>query len=510
LEESTPASPFQGREGDHLYALTFNVDGSLLATAYDHNGSYGILVWDTGAPQKPIAELPCQSIVSQIAFSPDGRFLAAAVSSIEIVLYQISDFKRYLFVGGDVAEAVAWSADSQLVALTAGQLRLVRLWNISSNREGPVLEAPAPPGLHSVLLSKDGNRLVAATFKEVRIWNLAGSSEKLNLYGHVGGVPGITFSPDGRLLASTGKDQMVKIWHPATGQLLRTLPGFEGPVETIAFSADGKWLATGDWSGAIRIWDVETWQELLSLKHELGRIIWALAFSPDGRFFAACGENGTTFWQMGYRPANEGNKAQLVIERPARLSTAYAMGLCFSADSSLLAWGEKQGVTLHFWDLLHARPHPVPPGLRLMQSARSTVFHPQSNHLGFIGPSLVPEFWDVVAGQRVFAFNGGQPALRSEADLHGAVVREGGTGWGGTIALSADGTWLAQSGSAVRIWDFDKKELLLILPEERSQPWYLAWSPDRKQLAIASANGNLSVWNMDKINAQLAEIGLDW
>src|SRR5262249_20183194 len=155
-----------------------------------------------------------------------------------------------------------------------------------------------PPGLRLVLLSKDGNRLIAATYKEVRIWNLAGSPEKLNLYGHVGGVPGITFSPDGTQLASTGKDQQVKIWNPATGQLLRTLPGFEGRVETIAFSADGKWLATGDWSGAIRIWDVATWQELLSLKHELGRIIGAIAFSPDGRYFAACGEKGTTLWRV--------------------------------------------------------------------------------------------------------------------------------------------------------------------------------------------------------------------
>src|SRR5262249_39224993 len=158
-------------------------------------------------------------------------FLAVTVPSIEIVLYQTSDFKRYLFVGGDGAAAVAWSADSQLVALTLAQQRLVRLWNISSNHEGPVLEALAPPGLRLVLLSKDGNRLIAATYKEVRIWNLAGSPEKLNLYGHVGGVPGITFSPDGTQLASTGKDQQVKIWNPATGQLLRTLPGFEGPVE---------------------------------------------------------------------------------------------------------------------------------------------------------------------------------------------------------------------------------------------------------------------------------------
>jgi WD40 repeat protein len=191
LEAGIPGVPFSGREGDQLYALTFNLEGSLLAAAYARMGSYGILVWDMGTPQKPIAELPCKSggIVGHLAFSPDGRFLAAAVESLEVVLYQTSDFKRYLFVGGDVPEAVAWSPDSQLVAFNAVQQGLIRLWNISSNREGPVLEAPAAPGLHSVELSRDGNHLVAASKKEVRIWDLAGASEKDNLSGHVGGVP---------------------------------------------------------------------------------------------------------------------------------------------------------------------------------------------------------------------------------------------------------------------------------------------------------------------------------
>jgi WD40 repeat protein len=436
--------------------------------------------------------------------------MAATVESLEIILYQTSDFKRYLFVGGDVAGALAWSPNSQLVALAAGQQGLVRLWNVSTNREGPVLEAPAPPDLHSVVISKDSNRLVAASMNEVRIWELAGSLEKLNLSGHVGGVPCVAYSPDGTLLASTGKDQKVKIWNPATVQLIRELDGFKGPVEAIAYSADGKWLATGDWSGAIRIWDVERWRELLSVEHELGTIIWALALSPNGHFFAACGENGVILWQVGSGPTAGAITPELRMENPARLSAACSGGLCFSGDSNFLAWGEKQGITLRLWDLKHARPYPVPPGLRLIQSGRNTAFHPRRDQLGFIGPRLVPELWDVVAGKKVFSFDGAQPAAGLENDLQGAVVRQGGTGWGGTIALSADGAWLAQSGSSVRIWDLDKRELLLVLPEERSQPWCLAWSPDRKQLAVASSDGSLTIWNIPKIRALLAEIGLDW
>jgi hypothetical protein len=77
------------------------------------------------------------------------------------------------------------------------------------------------------------------------------------------------------------------------------------------------------------------------------------------------------------------------------------------------------------------------------------------------------------------------------------------------VALSSDDKWLAVSG-AITIWDMRRRELLLALPEEQSTNWSLAWSPDRQRLAAGFSDGSLVLWNIPRIRAQLAQIGLDW
>jgi WD40 repeat protein len=507
-EDGNAALPFRGREGDHFYNFTFSTDGSLFAAGYERSGRHGVVVWPSSTPQKRIADFPCSDRVGRIVFSPNGRFMAVANYDGGVTLYHTSDFKRYLFRAGDEPSAAAFSPDSQFLAVIAADEGLIRLWKVDSNRESAVLEAPGA-GSHSVLFSRNGGNLVAASEKEIRIWELA--LEKLDLSGHAGGVPGVAFSPDGTLLASVGKDQRVKIWDSATGEIKKTLDGFKASIEAVAFSRDGKWLATGDWGGGIRIWEVGSWQEQARLEHQLGAEIWSVAFSPDGSAFAACGERGVALWRMEHRTANGGNEAPRLLLEPVRLLSSRRSGaLCFSGDSTLLAWteGNQAGwggldpsLTLRLWDLVSSRPYPAPPAARLLGSIRSLAFHAKSNHLLFIGPNLVPEFWDVAAGQKVFAFDRGDAA---------GVVRRNPNQLGAIIALSADGAWLAQHGAAVRVWDLDKKDLLFILPEEQSLSWSFAWSPDRKLLAIGSSDGSLAIWNIPKVRSQLAEIGLDW
>src|SRR5262249_19246237 len=305
------------------------------------------------------------------------------------------------FVAGFVLFGVAFSPDSQLLAIPSIQFGVVRLWNVTTNREVAVLSHPGDP--RWVAFKSDGQALVTADARSIRIWHLAGSEEKRVLTGHEGGVPGLAFSPDGKLLASAGKDMTAAIWDPTTGQLLRRLTGFERVLHTVAFSPDGRLLATGDRAGKIRFWEVGTWQELPAPAHEIGNEIWSVAFSPDGRYFPACGiPGGVVLWRIDFRPAREGNKALLTLEKVARLDSRGAMFLCFSPDSELLVW---VGLTTYVWDLRKSRPLPSLPA-QLVSPMLSLAFLPEGKQAALLGPTLTPEVWDVASGQKLFSLPG--------------------------------------------------------------------------------------------------------
>jgi hypothetical protein len=128
---------------------------------------------------------------------------------------------------------------------------------------------------------------------------------------------------------------------------------------------------------------------------------------------------------------------------------------------------------------------------------RDLAFGRDGELLALIRQGSVPEVWNVATRQRVYP--------SGPDDFRGARER----GLGGVVALSPDDTWLAVQG-AITIWDLRRRELLLALPEELGANWALAWSPDRQRLAAGFSDGSLVLWNIPRIRAQLAQIGLDW
>ena len=73
--------------------------------------------------------------------------------------------------------------------------------------------------------------------------------------GHSSDVNSIAFSPDGKFIASGGRDSRIEIWDVATGLSLRELRGHTGPVLAVAVSPDGRMIASGSEDRTIRIWD---------------------------------------------------------------------------------------------------------------------------------------------------------------------------------------------------------------------------------------------------------------
>jgi WD40 repeat protein len=233
--------------------LAYSPDGRLLAAAR----SGEVKVWEAagGKAVFTISELNGQILA--LAFSPDGRLLAGH-SGNEIRLWDSTTGKLVTALQGHRAQVVtlAFSPDGRLLASGAyappGKRGEAKLWDVAAGKELRALEDPAHQ-VGSLAFSPDGRFLATGTGElygagqapgEVTLWDVGTGRPVQSLRGHTRNVRCVAWSPDGHRLASGGDDWTVKIWDPATGRLLGTLRDHTWEVRTIAFSPDNAWLAS--------------------------------------------------------------------------------------------------------------------------------------------------------------------------------------------------------------------------------------------------------------------------
>src|SRR5207247_2615286 len=103
---------------------------------------------------------------------------------------------------------------------------------------------------------------------------------------HGGWIPTAIFSPDGKLLATGGADQIVRLWDADTGKKLRELSGHGHAVMGLSWSRDGKFLAAVTGNGPILLWEPAGGKLLRTVSDKDYRHR-SVAFSPDGKLLAA-------------------------------------------------------------------------------------------------------------------------------------------------------------------------------------------------------------------------------
>src|SRR5262249_3174704 len=120
------------------------------------------------------------------------------------------------------------------------------------------------------------------------LWPLCRSQDRYTFPPRAGEVTSVAFAPDGKLLAAGGPDGAVQLWDTAGKTLVATVPAHQG-ASAMTFSSDGRLLATIGWvDGTLKLWDLQSRPVALRRQFQAFRRFWSRAlFTPDGKTLIA-------------------------------------------------------------------------------------------------------------------------------------------------------------------------------------------------------------------------------
>ncbi len=324
-------------------------------------------------------------------------------------------------IGAGIATAVA-------VSVGIYYFQGVRISAAESQWAGKISLSKTIPGnstfVNPVAISPDGKTLATGGKDgEISLWNLQTGKLANTLKSHSSAVDVLAFSQNGQILASGSADESIKIWNLQTGQQIRTFSGRSKGISSLAISPDSQSLVSGDRVGTIEIWNLGTGEPINFFEgHAI--LVTSLAISPDGQTLVSSSQDNTIkLWEL---------KTGKLIHTLTAADSHHFFSVAISPNGEKIASGSWDGA-IRLWDLRAGK---------LIESLRvgsapidSIVFRPNGQTLVSGGEDGAIRLWDLQTGKPRRTLSGHSEGVNS-------------------LAISPDGQTLVSSSKdkTIRIW----------------------------------------------------------
>ena len=415
--------------------------------------------------------------VGDMAFSPDGRYLAVA-TKIGLWWYEVetmSPVALWETERGMVSD-IAFSPNGKWIAISNWD-KILKVWDVQ--RGISVTEIELGDFRDSFVFSPDsrwlaiGNRDTGnVEFREPEtgkiVSTLMSETEKGGVF-----MP-IAFSPDTQLLASTSRDdtnddtESIIVWDVESGERVACLAGHTGYIYRLCFSPCGRFLASGgEEDGTVIIWNVGSWKKIKT-HTGYGKSDMIPSYSPDGTLrVAAVSDDDDTVavWDL------ENNKKLYTADSEAPVAFSNGSQLAYQYEPEFL----------EVWTLGDANPRrTVQTHVSFVDTSESLIFLPD-------GKTIVAEYrygsvllWDIESKQA-------RPAIPTESAAQNQHIH-----------VSSQGQFYVTSinGNTVKLWKVGSSEFLIAEFTGNEPVRLIALAQTNNKLASAHEGGDLIVWDV--------------
>ena len=431
------------------------------------------------------------------AFSPDERTLAVCNTrpGRTVDLFDLSGDGVVELSGGahtDLIMAAAFSPDGSKLA-TGGADERVVLWDM---KDHVPIGQPYETDLlmiTALAFGPDRQTLFACGWgPNIRLWNLRKTPESLALPGHGSGVNGMALAPDGRSLASAGRDGTARIW-PVAREDLEAAAQPMAPSRTLIRSADTFSRSLGQmavWAVAVsphqekvaavsseKLMVVDLPTEAESASVDVATVFGvqddgfiSIRFSPDGSQLVV----GSIYGKVALLDA-----ATLgLIKKPMQFHGDQVWSIDFCLDNSVLITSGSNGTGIKLTEIASGRLLGEIRGTEGFFPPQPIAVSPDGKLLAAGSPEQLVRVWDIASGRLVTS------SPQKVRFLH-------------ALAFSPDGRLLAYADElgAIFLWDFAGQRPLRELVGHNGPVNMLAFSPDGRTLASGGMDHTIRLWH---------------